>query len=36
MTVNNTNFQFNIPRVVGYATNPPRTFGTKSTTAFNP
>jgi iron complex outermembrane receptor protein len=29
MTANNTSFQFNIPQVVRYATNQPRTFGTQ-------
>ncbi|MFI4890028.1 MAG: TonB-dependent receptor [Steroidobacterales bacterium] len=29
MTANNTSFQFNIPQVVRYSTNQPRTFGTQ-------
>jgi outer membrane receptor protein involved in Fe transport len=29
MTANNTSFQFNIPYVVRYSTNQPRTFGTQ-------
>ena len=29
MTANNTSFQFNIPGVVRYSTNQPRTFGTQ-------
>lgn len=29
ITANNTNFQFNIPSVVRYSTNQPRTFGTQ-------
>jgi outer membrane receptor protein involved in Fe transport len=28
LTANNTSFQFNIPDVVRYSTNQPRTFGT--------
>jgi hypothetical protein len=27
MTANNTSFQFNIPQVVRYSTNQPRTYG---------
>jgi len=29
MTANNTSFQFNIPQLVRYSTNQPRTFGTQ-------
>ena len=29
MTANNTSFQFNIPQLVRYTTNQPRTFGTQ-------
>jgi len=29
ITANNTSFQFNIPQLVRYSTNPPRTYGTQ-------
>ena len=29
ISANNTSFQFNIPQVVRYSTNQPRTFGTQ-------
>jgi hypothetical protein len=29
MSANNTSFQFNIPQLVRYSTNQPRTFGTQ-------